>query len=191
MSRVFLNVNVELVKSCKDNQMLCPLITSLPEIQEPDTFLLTRHPTLPLNNDFFLNLWTGRRRVVAAACLSTTSDRDISESEVRATATPAKNVVIHARRSGSSLNVVKHQFRDGDTISWISCGSSIEVILLHVDTVGGDAGQHNVLVCDSSDLSTSSATHFSKLPQKETYCSSGARVGLDSASILTVRDCRV
>lgn len=60
-----------------------------------------------------------------------------------------------------------------DSIRWVASSTTVEVVLLDIDTVVGDPGQNDILVNDILDRSR------------------GVGVGLDSTSILAVGDCRV
>jgi hypothetical protein len=93
-------------------------------------------------------------RIVAAAGLTAASNRDISESEVRAAVRAAKNVVVVGIVGRCALDVVESDAADGDAVCGFTSGTAVEVVLLDVDAVVGDAGDSDVLVDDVADLFT-------------------------------------
>jgi hypothetical protein len=94
------------------------------------------------------------RRIVAAAGLTAASNRDISESEARAAVRAAKNVVVVGTIGRCALNVVESDIADGDTVGGITSGTAVEVVLLDIDAVVGDARDSDVLVDNVADLFT-------------------------------------
>ena len=110
------------------------------------------------------------RRVVAAACLTTTSDRNTREAKVRAAVTATENVVVHAIVSDSTSHIDERDAGNVDTVGGVASSTAVQVILLDINTVVSDARQGDVLVDNVGDTA------------------SGVGVGLDTATVLTVNN---
>jgi hypothetical protein len=106
-------------------------------------------------------LGTAAGRIIAAAGLTATSNGDISEGKVRAAVRPTENVVVVGIVGSRALDAVESDTADGDTISGLTSGTAIEVVLLDVDTVVSDARDSDVLVGDVADLYTLSVSFLS------------------------------
>lgn len=128
---------------------------------------------LSMNTKYLIqsSLKTSIGRIVAAVA-ATTGDADIFKHKVRAAAITTENVVILAiAHSTSDIN-------EGDVLNLNAIGrlagrTAVEVILLDIDTVVGDAGDGDVLVTNVGHLTGGSGVRF------------------DSASIRAVDDLRV
>lgn len=90
--------------------------------------------------------------VITAASLTTSGDRDATESKVGATAIATENVVVFAIIGGSAGNINERDAGNSDTVSWVTSWATVEVVLLDIDTVLGDAGERNILVDDVANL---------------------------------------
>lgn len=95
--------------------------------------------------------WASTGWEVAAASLSTTGNRNVGKCEVRAPST-AKYVVVCSIRGCCASDVVESYATDGDAVSWCTSWPTVEVVLLDVDAVVGDAGEFDVLVDDILNL---------------------------------------
>lgn len=117
---------------------------------------------------FLLYLRAGGARVVAA--LVTTSNIDVGEGEVLTASIATEDVVgVRVGLDGSG-DVLKDNVSDHDTVGGLTSWAAVEVILLDIQTVVGNAGEGDVLVGDVGDGTV------------------GARVGLDAHAVLRVGD---
>jgi hypothetical protein len=91
-------------------------------------------------------------RVIAAAGLTTTGDRNISEGESRAATITTENVVVIGIVSNSTSHISESNVTDSDSVGGLSSGATVEVVLLDIDTVVGDARHSDVLVDNIADL---------------------------------------
>lgn len=91
-------------------------------------------------------------RIVAAAGLTSASNGDVSECKVRAAARAAKNVVVVGIVSSRALDVVESDTSDGDAVGGLTSSATIEVVLLDVNTVVGDARDSDVLINNVANL---------------------------------------
>lgn len=118
----------------------------------------------------FLFLWlvfkASISRVVAA--LVSTRNFDVRKRKVGAAATSAENVVIVCIALHGSSDILKHNVGDVDTVGGLAGWATVEVILLHVQTVVANVGHGDVAVGDVGDAA------------------GGARVCLDAHAVLRV-----
>lgn len=91
-------------------------------------------------------LRASRSRKIAATSISTTNDIHVRELEVRAASTPTQDIVVPRCRSRRPRHPIERDAIDLDTVRRRPRRSTIEVILLDVDAVDGDAGECDVLV---------------------------------------------
>lgn len=110
------------------------------------------------------------RWVVAAACLTTPSDRNTREAKVRAAVATTENVVVHTVIGDSTSDIDERDAGNVDAVGWVSSGTTVQVILLNIDTVVCDARQGDVLVDNVGNTA------------------GGVGIGLDTATVLTVDD---
>jgi hypothetical protein len=93
---------------------------------------------------------------------------DIVEGEIRATAISTQNIVVSGLGLSSAEDVGHGDVLDDDTVCGTSSRSSIEVVLLNIDTIDVDVRDLNIAVLDIGDVAGS------------------VGVGLDSRTILAV-----
>jgi hypothetical protein len=88
-----------------------------------------------------LDLLSGRTPtgwIVATAGHGATSDRDVSEGEIRTRTLSTENVVVLRSRGGSSSDVLEEQALNEDAVGRVSSWTAVEVVLLHINAVNGD-----------------------------------------------------
>lgn len=98
---------------------------------------------------------------------------DIVDRDVLAATRTAKNVVVSGLVRRGTGNVPDRDIRDADAGGRVSSWAAVEVVLLNVDTVGGDVFNADVFKQDVLDVS------------------GGVLVGLDTGTVLGVEDNRV
>lgn len=91
-------------------------------------------------------------RVVAAACLTTTGDGNVGEGEPGAAVVTTENVVVVSIVGASTGHINEGDITDTDSVSGLASRTTVEVILLDVDTVVRDTRHGDVLVSDVADL---------------------------------------
>lgn len=80
-------------------------------------------------------LRAGVAGVIAAASLTTSGDRDATESKVGATPVAAENVVVCAIVGASAGNINERDAGNSNTVGWVTSWATVEVVLLDIDTV--------------------------------------------------------
>jgi hypothetical protein len=109
------------------------------------------------------------RWVVARAI--TSRNANISESEIRARIATAQNIVaVRITSASSTRDTAERNAGDCNTVCGATSWSTVEVILLDIDTVVTDVRELDVAVCDVLDST------------------GGIRIGLDAASVLGIGD---
>ena len=91
-------------------------------------------------------------RVVAGASLTTTSNRNIRESEAGAAIITTEDIVVIGIIGASTGDISESNVTDADAVGGLPSGAAIEIVLLDVDTVVGDTGHGNVLINNVADL---------------------------------------
>lgn len=91
-------------------------------------------------------------RLDVARAVRSSSDVDVVEGKVRATAISTKNIVVPSLGLGSAEDVGHCDVLDGDTVRGTSSRASIEVILLDVDTVDVNVGDLDVAVLNVGNI---------------------------------------
>lgn len=97
---------------------------------------------------------TTTRGIVAAAGLTTASDRNTTESKVRAAVTAAENIVVSGVVRGRASHINEGNAGDSNAVGRVSSWTTIEVVLLDVNAVVRDSRDGDVLVRDVADLYT-------------------------------------
>lgn len=91
-------------------------------------------------------------RIIAAAGLTTTGDRNTTECKVGAAVTATENVVVFGIVGGRASHINEGDASDSDAIGRVTSWATVKVVLLNVDAVVRDSRNSDVLVCDVADL---------------------------------------
>lgn len=142
-------LNFDIAPINSDNAVSSVLYRSIDRIEGPKSPLT--YSRKRENHEF---LGAASRRIVAAASLTAASDGDIGEGKVRAAVRAAKNVVVIGIVSRCALNIVEGDTADGNAIGWVTSSTTIEVVLLDIDAIVGDARDGDVLVDNVAHLYT-------------------------------------
>jgi hypothetical protein len=119
---------------------------------------------------FSRSLGAAARRVVTAASLTTSSDGNPREREVRAAVTTTKNVVIHTVIGSSTSDIDERDTGDSHTVGRVTSSATVQVVLLDIDTIVRDARHGDVLVDNVGNAA------------------SGIGVALNTAAVLAVNN---
>lgn len=107
-------------------------------------------------------------RLDIARAVGSSSDMDVVEGEIRAAAISTQNVVVPSFDLSSAEDVGHGNVFDDDPIRRTSGRTSVEIVLLNVDTVDVDIRDLNVTVLDVGNVAGRTG------------------VGFDSCTVLTV-----
>lgn len=87
-----------------------------------------------------------------ARAVGSSSDVNVVEGEIWATIISTKNIVIFGFRLSSTANVGHGDVLDDDTIGGFSGWTSVEVILLDVDTIDRDVRDLDIVIFDAKEV---------------------------------------
>jgi hypothetical protein len=91
---------------------------------------------------------TSSIRIITSARDPGTCDQHIFENKVATTSTTAQDVVIGRIRSRRPFNIPEKKVGNDDAIGRATSWSSIQIILLNINTVRLDPADGNIAICD-------------------------------------------
>lgn len=101
------------------------------------------------------SLRAAARGVVTAASLTTSRNRNTREREVGAAVATTKNVVIHTIIGSSTSNINERDAGNSHTVGRVTGSTTVQVVLLDIDTIVGDTRHSDVLVDNIGNTASS------------------------------------
>jgi hypothetical protein len=110
------------------------------------------------------------RLEIARTLYSTSSNMNVVNRDVAAASFSAKNVIVPCFFCRSAEDVLHGDVLDHDAVCWVAGGTTVEVVLLNVDSVDGNVLDADVFEQDVGDEAGS------------------VGIGLDASSVLGVEN---
>jgi hypothetical protein len=106
--------------------------------------------SLSLTTSSYLS-WAATRRVITTTRHAAASNTNIRKREIRTRSITTQDVVIRSIIRGRTSDVRHRDARNRDAVCGVASRSAIQVILLDIDAIVSDTGEHNVGVGDVRD----------------------------------------